>query len=310
MLSLYERNFTMSIQTLAADFFSNLISSETGNDFSLTEYFSNPCSENYPMEPTLPDLLCYQQISVSAPFSYMMKNLNVFCLILTTKGEGQLEYHEQLYSLDAGSFVFMDCRLLHRISCPRNRWEYMIGFVTIPVTEIYYAKCCPNHNCFFALDPYTELPSIWNQLLQKNQDSELHALLRSRTLIQLYTELYLSRKKENSEDFHIPTYLLDLKKTFDTACDEPFSLDDAARKYHINKYRLCREFSAFFQDTPLQYLNRVRIERAKELLLTTDEKICDIGQYVGIENTNHFIKLFKQKTGVTPLTFRKETPIL
>ena len=135
-------------------------------------------------------------------------------------------------------------------------------------------------------------------------------MLRAKTLTQLCTELYLIRKKENSSNFHIPAYLLDMKKTFDTACDEPFSLDEAAQKYRVNKYRLCREFSAHFQSTPLQYLNQVRIERAKELLLDTDEKICDIGQLVGIENTNHFIRLFKEKTGVTPLTFRKETPIL
>ena len=300
----------MLIRTLIDDFFANLISSETGNKFSLTEYFSNPCSQNNFLGPTLPNLLCYQQVSVSAPFSYTISNLKFFCLLLTTKGAGQLEYHEQLYSLESGSFVFLDCRHLHRISCPHNKWQYTICFVTMPVTETYYSKCCPEHNCFFALDSYTDFYSIWEQLFKDNQDSELHALLRAKTLIQLYTELYLIRKREYSKDFHIPNYLIDLKKTFDTAYNEPFSLDNAASKYRINKYRLCREFSAYFQDTPLHYLNHVRIEHAKELLLTTDEKICNIGQQVGIENTNHFIKLFKEKTGVTPLTFRKETPIL
>ncbi len=54
----------------------------------------------------------------------------------------------------------------------------------------------------------------------------------------------------------------------------------------------------------------MRIERAKELLLNTDEKIVDISQMVGIENPNHFIRLFKEKTGVTPLTYRRETPVI
>ena len=40
------------------------------------------------------------------------------------------------------------------------------------------------------------------------------------------------------------------------------------------------------------------------------DKIGVIGQRVGIENTNHFIRLFKDKTGVTPLYYRKATPIL
>lgn len=300
----------MTANTLAADFFSHLISSETGNRFSLADYFSNPCSEDYSLAPDLPDLLCYRQVSVSAPFSYSISNLNVFCLLLTTRGTGQLEYKEQIYSLVPNSLAFLDCRLMHRLSCPHNLWEYTICFVTAPITSHYYEKTCPGHNCLFSLGPYTDLLSIWNQLLHESQDDELHAMLRARTLMQLYTELYLIRKKETSETFHIPTYLLDMKMNFDTAYSEPFSLDDAARKYRVNKYRLCREFSAYFQDTPLQYLNHVRIERAKELLLNTDEKICDIGMQIGIENTNHFIRLFKEKTGVTPLKYRKETPMI
>lgn len=62
--------------------------------------------------------------------------------------------------------------------------------------------------------------------------------------------------------------------------------------------------------SPLQYLNSVRIEKAKDLLLHSDEKIGVIGQIVGIENTNHFIRIFKEKTGVTPLTYRRETPVI
>ena len=60
----------------------------------------------------------------------------------------------------------------------------------------------------------------------------------------------------------------------------------------------------------IKYLNRIRIEKAKELLISTDEKIVEISQMVGIENTNHFIRLFKEKTGVTPLTYRRETPVI
>ena len=60
----------------------------------------------------------------------------------------------------------------------------------------------------------------------------------------------------------------------------------------------------------MQYLNKIRIDKAKELLLDTDDKIVEISQSVGIENTNHFIRLFKEKTGVTPLTYRRETPVL
>ncbi len=101
-----------------------------------------------------------------------------------------------------------------------------------------------------------------------------------------------------------------MHRRFTAAYQKPYSLDELALEYGVNKFRLCREFAKYYKYTPIQYLNRMRIERAKELLLNTDEKIVDISQMVGIENPNHFIRLFKEKTGVTPLTYRRETPVI
>lgn len=85
----------------------------------------------------------------------------------------------------------------------------------------------------------------------------------------------------------------------------PFNLQDLENSYHISKYRICREFAAAFGKPPLRYLNDVRIEAAKNLLLSGDKRIHEIAAEVGIENTTHFINLFKQRTGVTPLAYRE-----
>lgn len=101
-----------------------------------------------------------------------------------------------------------------------------------------------------------------------------------------------------------------MRQKFDQSYEKPYALDELALEYGINKFRLCREFAKYYEYTPIQYLNKVRIDQAKKLLLETDEKIVEISQMIGIENTNHFIRLFKEKTGVTPLTYRKETPVI
>ena len=76
----------------------------------------------------------------------------------------------------------------------------------------------------------------------------------------------------------------------------------------ISRYRLCREFSATFHTSPLQYLQGKKIEAAKSLLLSTDNPIHEVGAMVGIDNTNHFIHLFKKHTGVTPFVYRQNAP--
>jgi two-component system response regulator YesN len=68
-------------------------------------------------------------------------------------------------------------------------------------------------------------------------------------------------------------------------------------------------FSSMFKKTTgesfIQYLTRLRIEKAKLLLLTTDQRTFEIADSVGMENYRSFNRLFKRETGMTPSDFRK-----
>lgn len=55
----------------------------------------------------------------------------------------------------------------------------------------------------------------------------------------------------------------------------------------------------------IDFVNQERIEKAKELLLTTDDKIYDIAEQVGISSANYFGILFKRLTGMSPNEFRE-----
>ncbi|TVY11743.1 helix-turn-helix transcriptional regulator [Paenibacillus cremeus] len=66
-------------------------------------------------------------------------------------------------------------------------------------------------------------------------------------------------------------------------------------------------FSKFFKKTIgftfTEYVNRQRIIRAEQLLLTTTQTITDIAEAIGIENMAHFYELFKRYNGCTPKQF-------
>lgn len=107
----------------------------------------------------------------------------------------------------------------------------------------------------------------------------------------------------------IPEYLSEIRMMFELHYNENYSLDDLEDAYSISKYRICREFSKYFKESPIQFLNHTRIKVAKNLLLTTDASVHEIGNMVGIANTNHFINLFKRETGATPLAFKQDAPV-
>lgn len=249
------------------------------------------------------------------PFSYEAANLNALCVIHTANGAGRLFYENEYginagYDLTKGTLAVIDCRKNHKLVCQHNIWEYTICFVSTTSLEYYLQKIHHLGNFIYRLDKYSDILTAWEQILRINSDTELHSIMRSRELVNFFTQLYLVRAVEQTGSYHIPSYIADMHHRFTTAYQHPYSLDELATEYGVNKFRLCREFAKYYEYTPIQYLNKIRIEKAKELLLSTDEKIVDISQIVGIENTNHFIRLFKEKTGVTPLTYRRETPVI
>lgn len=70
-----------------------------------------------------------------------------------------------------------------------------------------------------------------------------------------------------------------------------------------------RRFSAATGHTPIAYVQRIRVERAKRLLETSDEPIEEISWAVGYEDPASFRRLFKRLTGLTPGAYRQRFQI-
>jgi two-component system response regulator YesN len=58
--------------------------------------------------------------------------------------------------------------------------------------------------------------------------------------------------------------------------------------------------------TFIHYLNQIRIQAAKQLLLQPDLKVYQIGEMVGLPSQPHFIRVFRDETGKTPTDYRKQ----
>lgn len=77
-----------------------------------------------------------------------------------------------------------------------------------------------------------------------------------------------------------------------------------ARLAGLSPYHFIRAFRAHAGQTPHQYLRARRIERAKELLITTPMPVTEICDAVGFQSLGSFSSLFRKLTGETPAAFR------
>jgi transcriptional regulator GlxA family with amidase domain len=89
-------------------------------------------------------------------------------------------------------------------------------------------------------------------------------------------------------------------------------LNDIAASAHLSIPHFNRKFKEHNNTTPYKYLMTVRLERATELLKTTNLSINEIVIQIGFYSTSSFIRLFKSYYGKTPANSRKNSkePVL
>jgi AraC-like DNA-binding protein len=88
--------------------------------------------------------------------------------------------------------------------------------------------------------------------------------------------------------------------------ERDISLGDIAKFVFLSPSYFTRAFKEETGVSPINYLLKVRIERAKELLADTGFRISDIALNVGFSNQQRFNEMFKKFTGQTPLQYRKK----
>lgn len=91
---------------------------------------------------------------------------------------------------------------------------------------------------------------------------------------------------------------------------DQITLDDVADAVAYSRFHLGREFSAAVGMGPIAYLATWRFRHAKELLVTTDEKVVDICMEVGFSSLGTFSRRFVEDVGVTPAAFRRLPDVL
>jgi two-component system response regulator YesN len=86
---------------------------------------------------------------------------------------------------------------------------------------------------------------------------------------------------------------------------EPITLEDITDEIKISKNYFCNLFKEETGETFWDYLTKVRVDKAKELL-HTDMKNYEVALQVGYENPSYLSKVFKKYVGITPSEYRKK----
>ncbi|GJM77725.1 hypothetical protein HMSSN139_02210 [Paenibacillus sp. HMSSN-139] len=115
-----------------------------------------------------------------------------------------------------------------------------------------------------------------------------------------YLELRMERSTDkNAKLVHQVCQIID--KTY----HEPITIQSLSGQVYLSPNYLRSIFRDKTGMTIHDYLTRIRLEKAKEMLADPSLKVQDIAQKIGYESTSYFISLFLKNQGVTPNEYRK-----
>ena len=86
----------------------------------------------------------------------------------------------------------------------------------------------------------------------------------------------------------------------------PFSLASVAKYSNMSPYHFLRVFKKVYGETPNEFLIRLRIEKAKKMLITENLSVSEVCERVGYISLGSFSSLFFKQVGMAPTLYRRK----
>lgn len=130
-------------------------------------------------------------------------------------------------------------------------------------------------------------------------------------LIKIYLEALLINFIRSYEQTNIEITSSNYEK-IDEICEyinknycEHISLDDLCFIFNSNKTTICNSFKAAHNMTVVEYINRLKLKKAKQLLREGNRNITEISSKLGFSSVHYFCRFFKKQTNLTPSEYIK-----
>jgi transcriptional regulator GlxA family with amidase domain len=210
----------------------------------------------------------------------------------------------EIASICTGAFILAATGLLDGRQCSTHWAAAEVFRKTFPLVELITEKIITDEQGIYTNGGAFSFLHLMIYLVEKYYDrptaiycSKIFQVDMDRFSQSPFT-IFLGQKTHDDE------LIKDAQVYMEKNMAEKISVDQLAAGLNINRRSFDRRFIKATNNTPLEYLQRVRIEAAKRLLETSQQSVNEVLYEVGYADIKAFREVFKKFTGLSPLDYR------
>lgn len=250
-------------------------------------------------------------------------------LVIIIQGEGEHQIEDKIYPIKVGDVYVIKGDTPHGFKNVKDLGLYNIMYLADEIFLQYPdLKILPGFQALFILEPFyrkeheflsklvlTErelnyVLEILAYLLEEEEKKELAYLSQMRSYLSILF-VYLARRykvKRNDltqQIFNIAESISYIENNY----TRDLNIEEIAKKANLSRRHFTRIFKDNYNLSPYEYIIRLRLKHARNLLKNTELTITEIANKSGFNDANYFTRQFKKKTGYTPSEYKRRNNI-
>jgi len=235
-------------------------------------------------------------------------------ILYMRKGCAEVRTGKHIFTFHPGEIVFIHPNELHDIRSldafsEHDAFVFSLDLVTLPESHFFqssviqplrsdllrFPQSIAPHDC-----RYTRVTEALDSICQTPKDAPEYKMVVFSGILRIFIAMSDALTCAGSEaDTRNETVKMCIRY-IDSHFASPITLSEIASQVHLHPNYLCHLFRSYTGQTMFEYLNRLRIEKAAQLLRAADLSVSDAAAQCGFESVSFFSRKFKSIMGITP----------
>jgi AraC family transcriptional regulator, melibiose operon regulatory protein len=242
-------------------------------------------------------------------------------LMYVISGKCQVKVKNELLSLSKGDFILIDADVPHNLQVDEDMHCRMLNiefvFQKDQNDSFSMSQLISNESCvksllsyklpYFLLKDTEELYLLLKKLIMELDEVNTESKFMNRLYIyqMLISIGKLMQDKIKNENSTSSGYVKKVIRYMNDHHDIDLNITELASTVNLHPTYLQRIFRENTGKTLIEYLQSIRVNKAKMLLTYTDMSVTDITYNIGLNSRQYFSYIFKKQCGVSPENYRK-----